>query len=70
MKEIEKFSMRAGKSRKSRSQFKSRTRYVWVKMGSPLSRRTSRHLHPLFSGVDANELYKKEKAEKDKKESA
>lgn len=62
--------MRAGKSRKSRSQFKSRGRYVQVKMGYNLAKRGGIIIHPFLSGVDANELYQKLKAEKDKKESA
>ena len=58
-----------GRNRKSRSNFRSRCRYVRVKVGSPLARR-DRSVHPPFSGVDANELYKKEMVEKDKKKSA
>ena len=57
--------MRAGKS-----QFKSRGRYVQVKMGSNLAKRGGIIIQPFLFGVDANELYQKLKAEKDKKESA
>ena len=72
MKEIEKFSMKARKSRKRRSQFKSRSRYQWVKAGSPFSRTRGigRHVQGLFAGVDACDLFEVKKAEKEKKESA
>ena len=57
-------------NRKGRSQFRSRRHYVNIKMGSASAKRSGIFIHPLLSGVDGNELFKKEKAENDKKEIA